>query len=149
MNWRNNTDRYGALSMALHWFMLLLLVAVYACMELRGFFPKGSDTREALKAWHYMLGLGVLGLSVGRLVMHAIGPDPRIIPSPQKWQMLSAKHMHFALYALMIGMPLAGWLILSAEGKPIPFFGLHAAAALYHHYIVRDNTLRRMMPSAE
>jgi cytochrome b561 len=28
----------------------------------------------------------------------------------------------------MIGMPLAGWLILSAEGKPIPFFGLQLPA---------------------
>lgn len=24
--------------------------------------------------------------------------------------------------------------------------GIHAAAALYHHYVVRDNTLRRMLP---
>jgi cytochrome b561 len=24
--------------------------------------------------------------------------------------------------------------------------GLHAAAALFHHYVVRDNTLRRMLP---
>ena len=79
----------------------------------------------------------------------------------------------------MICMPLAGWLILSAAGKPIPFFGLqlpalisenkdlaklirefhetlgkvgyfliglHAVAALFHHYVLRDNTLRRMLP---
>jgi cytochrome b561 len=32
--------------------------------------------------------------------------------------------VHLALYGLMIGMPLAGWLILSGEGKPILFFGL-------------------------
>ena len=38
--------------------------------------------------------------------------------------------MHVALYALMIGMPLAGWLILSAEGKPIPFFGLQLPALI-------------------
>ena len=25
--------------------------------------------------------------------------------------------------------------------------GLHAAAALFHHYFLRDNTLRRMLPS--
>ena len=79
----------------------------------------------------------------------------------------------------MIGMPIAGWLILSAEGKNIPFFGLelpalvgkdaqlaerieethelggtigywligiHAAASLFHHYILRDRVLARMMP---
>jgi len=85
------------------------------------------------------------------------------------------------LYGLMIALPLSGWLMLSAAGKPIPFFGwelpalvapnrslatavddvheaiatagywligLHAAAALFHHYIVRDNTLRLMLPGA-
>jgi cytochrome b561 len=79
--------------------------------------------------------------------------------------------MHFALYFLMIAMPLGGWLLLSAAGKPIPFFGLelpalvgaskslatlikeihevggtvgyfligfHTAAALFHHYVLRD-----------
>jgi cytochrome b561 len=38
--------------------------------------------------------------------------------------------MHLALYALMIFMPLAGWLLLSAEGKPIPFFGLQLPALI-------------------
>jgi len=79
----------------------------------------------------------------------------------------------------MIGMPVLGWFILSAAGKPIPFFGLelpalvaknkelasslkelhetigvlgyyligiHAIAALFHHYILKDNTLTRILP---
>jgi cytochrome b561 len=32
--------------------------------------------------------------------------------------------MHFALYALMIGMPIAGWLIVSAEGHSVMFYGI-------------------------
>lgn len=179
MSWRNSTTRYGSLSIALHWLMLLLIAAVYACIELREIFPKGSDPREALKAWHFMLGLSVLVLASLRVAVHMSGPVPRIVPEPPRWQALLAKLMHLALYALMIGMPLGGWLILSAEGKPIPFFGLslpalvgeskglaeltkelhetagtagyfliglHAAAALFHHYVVRDDTLRRMLP---
>jgi superoxide oxidase len=179
MNWRNTTDRYGSLSIGLHWSMLLLIAAVYACIELREFFPKGSDPREALKSWHFMLGLLVFILVWLRLALHAIGPTPRIEPESPKWQALAAKLMHFVLYALMIGLPLVGWLLLSAAGKPIPFFGLqlpaliaenkslaesikvaheaggtiayimiglHAFAALFHHYWVGDNTLRRMLP---
>jgi len=40
------------------------------------------------------------------------------------------------------------WLAPSAKGEPIPFFGveLPAAAAIYHHYSMRDNTLRLMLP---
>jgi len=177
--WLNSIRRYGSLSIGLHWLMLVLLAAVYASIELRELFPKGSDPREALKHWHYMLGLSVLVLVWLRLAVHMIGPVPRIEPEPASWQKLLAKLMHVALYVLMIGMPLAGWLILSAEGKPVPFFGLelpalvgenkdlakiadeihetagvvgywliglHTAAALFHHYVVRDDTLRRMLP---
>lgn len=129
MTWRNTSERYGSLSIGIHWLMLLLLAAVYASIELREFFPKGSSPREALKTWHFMLGLSVFFLVWPRLVLHAIGPTPRIEPEPPKWQALAAKLMHLALYALMIGLPLVGWLLLSAAGKPIPFFG-HQLPAL-------------------
>jgi len=36
----------------MHWLMFLLLVAVYACIELREFYPKGSDPRKAFKTLH-------------------------------------------------------------------------------------------------
>ena len=104
--------------------MLLLIVGVYACIELKGNFPKGSDTRELLKQWHFMLGLSVFALVWLRLLARAIAPTPAIQPAPPARQAIPAKLMHLALYGLMIGAPLAGWLILSAAGKPIPFFGL-------------------------
>ena len=177
--WRNSSAQYGSVSIALHWVMLLLLIAVYATIELRGMFPKGSDPREAMKAWHFMLGLAVFGLVWLRLLIQATaGPVPAIVPVQPRWQAASAKLMHALLYLFMIAMPILGWLVLSAEGKPIPFFGvslpallaenkesakslqeihetvgelgywligLHAAAALFHHYVVRDNTLSRML----
>ena len=182
MQWRNSTDRYGLLSIGLHWFMLFLLAAVYACIDLRELFPKGSDLREGLKAWHFMLGLSVLILASLRVVVHLTSTLPRVEPDPPDWQKLLAKLMHYALYGFMISMPLAGWLMLSAAGKTIPFFGLqwpaligesknveefikeihetggtvgyfligvHAAAALFHHYLLHDGTLRRMLPNPD
>lgn len=179
MNWRNSAKHYGWLPVGLHWLMLLLLVAVYATMELRGYYPKGSSTREALKAWHYMLGISVLALAALRIAVYFIGPVPAISPTPTKWQETGAKAMKVALYVFMFSMPVLGWILLSVKGEPIPFFGLqlpallnenkalaetleevheagatvgyfliglHAAAALYHHYLLRDDTLRRMLP---
>ena len=130
MNWKNTPSRYGSLSIALHWLMLILIAAVYACIELKGNFPKGSDTRELLKQWHFMLGLSVFALVWLRLLARAIAPAPKIEPALPAWQAVPAKLMHAALYALMIGAPLAGWLILSAAGKPIPFFGLELPALI-------------------
>lgn len=171
--------RYTSASIALHWAMLLLIAAVYSLMEFRDIFPRGSDPREAMKAWHYTLGLTVFGLVWLRLLARLIGGTPPITPAPPAWQARLGGLVHILLYALMIGMPLGGWLILSAEGDPIPFFGLtlppltgpneqlaeliedihetgaeagyvlialHAAASLVHHYFLKDDTLRRMLP---
>ncbi len=112
-----------------------------------------------------------------RLVLRFSQPYPAIEPTPAVWQHKLAALVHLAIYAFMIAMPLVGWLILSAEGKVIPFFGfelpaliaansesaelfeeihelvaqvgyaligLHAVAAIFHHHIVKDNTLKRM-----
>ncbi len=182
MSWKNNSIRYGSLSIGIHWLMLLLFIGVYACTELRTLYPKGSDLREALKTWHYMLGLLVFLLVWLRLVARFSGPTPDILPAPPAYQQMASRLLHLTLYALMIVMPLLGWLALSVAGKHVPFFGLelppltgenkdlvktieevhetigtigyyliglHAAAALYHHYLVRDNTLRRMLPGRE
>lgn len=123
MSWKNTTVRYGSLSIGLHWLMLLLFIAVYALIELREIYPKGSDPREAMKTWHFMIGMLIFWLTWLRLAARFSGPTPDIAPVPPNWQQLLAKLVHLALYALMIGMPLGGWLLLSAAGKPIPFFG--------------------------
>jgi cytochrome b561 len=152
------------------------------CADLREIFPKGSDLREGMKVWHNMLGLLVFALVWLRLVMLLSGTRPVDDSQSPQWQKFMAKLMHAALYALMIALPLTGWLLLSASGKPIPFFGLdlpplmgsdksvsrfikeihefggkagyaliglHAAAALFHHYVTRDNTLLRILPRRE
>lgn len=172
-------NRYSTALIGVHWLTLVLLIAVYTLIELHDSFPKGSSTRELVKTWHFMLGLSVFALVLLRLPLRLILRAPPITPAPTPWQLRAALAMHVALYALLLGLPLLGWLTLSAKGSAIPFFGLdlpplltpdkalartlkqihefmgnlgywliglHAAAALYHHYLLRDDTLRRMLP---
>ena len=80
MSWKNTNQHYGTLSIALHWLMFLLMVAVYATIELRELFPKGSDPREALKSLHFMLGLNVLLLVVLRIYAKVTSATPIIKP---------------------------------------------------------------------
>lgn len=180
MTFKNSRTRYGSYAIALHWLMLLLLVAVYASMELRDLVPKGSELRANLKTLHFLLGLSVLALVAVRLcVRWGVGAAPAIEPPVAVWMGWAARLMHYALYAFMIAAPILGWLALSAAAKPVDLFGLplpmlvgtnealsrqfkdihealttagyvliglHAAAALLHHYVIRDNTLMRMLP---
>ncbi|MBQ0742928.1 MAG: cytochrome b [Pseudomonas sp.] len=124
MKYMKTPTRYHGLSIALHWLMLILIAAVFACMELKGNFPKGSGIREGLKLWHFGLGISVLMLVCIRLLTRLLTTNPADPNdmSPQ-WQKLAATAMHLALYAWMIAMPLLGWLILSAEGKHVAFLG--------------------------
>jgi cytochrome b561 len=130
MSWKNTNSHYGTLSIALHWFMFLLMAAVYAAIELRELFPKGSDPREALKTLHFMLGLSVLLLVTLRIYARVSTPTPMIVPGVSRAQHLAAKLGHLSLYGLMIAMPILGWLMLSAAAKPIPFFGLELPALI-------------------
>lgn len=169
-------EKYTPLRVALHWLMALLLVAVYATIDLHEMFPKGSDLRGALRTWHFTLGMTVLGLVVLRILAHWAQPAPPPLAGPA-WQLTLARLVHAGLYLLMIAMPLAGWLAQSAAGKPVMFYGLelpmligldkalshqikevheamgtagyfiiglHALGALFHHHVLKDNTLRRI-----
>lgn len=69
-------EKYTSLRVGVHWLMVLLLVAVYAAMELRDFFPKESSVKEGLKTWRFMLGLSVLPLVVLRLLARWTQPGP-------------------------------------------------------------------------
>ncbi|HSC68355.1 MAG TPA: cytochrome b [Cellvibrio sp.] len=177
MNKPDSISRYSPILIGLHWFMFLLLVAVYVTMECRGIFPKGSEPRELMKALHFMLGISVLVLVVIRLGVRLSSPIPAIVPAPKPLESLLAKLVHLSLYVFMLFMPIAGWIILSAEGHAVPFFGLelpplvgedhdlaeqvehwhglvgeigyyliglHVVAGLFHHYVKRDNTLKRI-----
>lgn len=169
--------RYRPALVALHWLTLLLLVGVYATMELRGLFPRGSDARAAMKTTHYFLGMSVFALTWGRLLLRLVSPTPPIRPQPPAWQRALAAAMSFALYGLLLAMPVLGYLLLNADGaapslpgwelprliaaqpglvEPLESWhegialagywlvAIHALAALYHHYVVHDDTLVRM-----
>jgi len=171
--------RYAKLSIYLHWLMLALFVGVYACIELKGFAPRGSTLRSALLGMHGIFGLGIFALVWIRLLGRLMYKTPVITPTPAGWQIGLSHLMHGLLYLLMIATPILAWLMLAAGGKPMPYFeffmpapiaidpalvkqikgwhewlgstgywliAMHAAAGLFHHYYVRDNTLRRMLP---
>jgi cytochrome b561 len=178
MTSNGNRAGIGRMLIAFHWLMLVLIVAAYLTIELKSIFPKGSASREAMATAHYMLGLSVFILVWLRLLARSRHPFPRPELTQPGWQLRLRNLVHCALYVLMIGVPLLGWITLGAKGTSIAVFGhhlpalvsksailakwckemhqtvatfgylligLHAAAALYHHFIKGDDTLRLMV----
>ena len=124
MSYLNTKERYGTLSIALHWLMVLLFIGVYAAIEFSDSFPKGSETRGLLKSLHFSFGMSILILVWLRLIARLIAPTPDIVPAIPAWQHMLSKLIHLVLYIFMIAMPLAGYIGRMLAGKVTYLFGI-------------------------
>jgi cytochrome b561 len=178
----NTEERYGVISIVLHWSMALLLFALL----LLGFYmvnlpDAGFDMRKIrLILLHKEIGIFAFLLAIVRVIWRSSNALPILNVSIPFWQKVAARFVHLVFYACMLGLPLTGWWMSSAKGIPVSFFGwfalpdilaydenlfqllvdihrwlgftmvalilLHAGAALRHHLILKDGTLRKMLP---
>ena len=147
----------------------------------------GHDSIPALRAWmpgHKAIGVTVLALTLARVawrLAHRPPPLPATVPPVER---RVAHAVHWTFYALLILMPLSGWIMVSGPDhrRPLTWFGafdipylslgaaasdraatahgllgwlmlalvaLHIAAALRHHFLLRDATLVRMAPALD
>lgn len=126
---RNTADRWGGISIALHWLTLLaiagLVVVGFVMQEL-----PNSPSKIQVYALHKSVGLTVLALTVLRLLWRLVAGTPAPVPGTPRWQSFVAQATHGALYVILLAMPLSGWLYNSASGFPLKWFGLFALPKL-------------------
>lgn len=119
---RDLPSRYGFVAMTLHW---LIAAAIIANIVLILTMPEGrTPTHRMMMGWHMSVGLTVLVLSIARLVWRWMNPVPPPPHGLNRWIHVSGTAMHHLLYTLMVAIPLAGWLLVSANGYSPPWFGL-------------------------
>jgi len=119
-------ERYGRTAVILHWTVALLISAalVLAWVLPRRNAPDYSMWLELHKA----VGMLVLVFVVPRLVWRLGNPvAPARSLTPLEGQL--SELTHWALYAIMVIIPLTGYLFSSAEGQHLDFFGLFTAAS--------------------
>lgn len=179
MTLRNTVQRYGLVAITLHWLAAITVFALFGLgwwmTELNLYHPWYYKA----PALHKSIGLLLLAVMVFRLVWRWINPLPAPLPTHSRFERIAASLVHGLLYLLLFTVMLSGYLISTADGRPIEIFGvvaipatitsipeqedvagkihlilasvlivlalLHAAAALKHHFVDRDNTLRRML----
>ena len=124
MSWKNTADHWGAVSKLLHW-LIVLLVLVLAVVGL----TMGELPKTPKYFWVYTLhkstGITVLALVLVRIAWRLYAGAPKPVPGTPTWQARIASLTHLALYALLLAMPLSGWLYDSASGlRPFRWYGL-------------------------
>lgn len=120
------SERYGPAAITMHWVVAILLAAalVLAWVLPRKSAP-GYDTMLEL---HKSVGMMVLALVVLRLLWRLVNPvAPAAGLTPLETRLSGLTH--WALYAVMLFIPLSGYLFASAQGQPLDFLGLFPVAS--------------------
>ena len=174
------TQRYTGVAIGLHWLIGLMILGSFG-VGLYMVDLSLSPTKLRLYSWHKWAGVTIFTLVLIRCLWRITHAAPLLPPEMPRWQRLAAEASHYFLYALMIAIPLSGWLMSSAKGFQTVYFGVlpipdllvknealgetlalvhkflnftmiaivivHVAAALKHHFIDKDDILRRMLPA--
>ena len=156
---------YSGVQIGLHWiiaamvgFQLFFGESMTAVVDAADENAQASTFDQTMAGAHLWVGVAILALVLVRLVVRLIkgAPEPA---SDNGLLALAAKVTHWLFYAFLVAMPATGLVARYVDdsfgdvhslGKPIliVMIGVHALAALYHQFIVKDGTLRRMLVPA-
>ncbi|MDP2031146.1 MAG: cytochrome b [Thiobacillus sp.] len=115
--------RYSTPAIVLHWLVALLIFVG---------FPLGvymsdlalSPTKLQLYSYHKWIGISVLLLAGARVAWRLTHRPPPLPASVVRWQRQASALVHGLLYVLILAIPLSGWLMSSAKGFPVVWFGV-------------------------
>jgi cytochrome b561 len=173
---------YSTAARKFHWVttaFVFILIPIGVYMKDRGETTNFDALTNTLYSNHKLGGFILLWLVVARLAYRLIKGAPADAPSLNGMQRAIAHLTHWSMYALLLTVPMLGWIGVSlypALGIPGGFslpaltspnetaaktvfflhkisgialaglIVLHIGAALFHHLVVKDNVLRRMLP---
>lgn len=114
-------SRYSAVAILLHW---LIAAAIVFLVPLGIYMHELPREEAALKFELYQLhksvGVTVLVLSALRLIWRLLHPAPALPAKMKRWEVALAKLTHLAFYALMLGIPFLGWIMVSTDDFNVP-----------------------------
>lgn len=176
---RNTATEYGLVAILLHWTIGVAVIGLFGLGLWIGDLDYYDAWYQRGPALHKGLGVLLFILVVVRLLWRRLNVQPAPVPTHSVRERRLARLAHLSLHVLLVGTMLAGYLISTADGRPVDVFGLfqlpatlsgidgqediagevhellafaligvtvlHAAAALNHHFIDRDRTLKRML----
>ena len=116
-------ERYNRTAIALHWLIALLIFAVFPLGVYMHDLPL-SPTKLQLYSYHKWIGITILLWAVVRIVWRVTHRPPALPVGTPAWEILVSHLTHWALYLLILVVPISGWLMSSAKGFQTVWFGL-------------------------
>jgi cytochrome b561 len=122
--------RYTLTAQAFHWIVAALMLAILPLAWVMVSMPREAPSRELIYTIHKSIGLTILALVALRLLWRATHPAPPLPGRMARWERGAAFASHWLLYLILIGMPVSGYLLSSAGGNPVSYFGLFDLPAI-------------------
>ncbi len=114
----DQTTRYSRSAMLLHWAIALLLIFNFGLGERTEDLKRGPELFWVMQL-HKSIGITVLLLSLWRLGLRLVTPRPAKVADSRLAQLLSTA-VHWGFYAVMIIVPLSGWVLVSTAKVQLP-----------------------------
>jgi cytochrome b561 len=154
-------SHYSAIQVTLHWVVVFLVafqfVAHGGIEEAWTSVSTGGNTRPPLLAFlHIVAGTLILFLALLRIYLRRLRGVPEAPADDPKVLQVLAEAVHFAIYALLLMMPVSGaaaWFFVSEGAAVVHRFlqnvllgviAIHVVGALFQHFVRRSDVLIRM-----
>ena len=115
--------RYTGTTIALHWAVAALIASAFVVGLIAVGLPV-SPQKLKLFSWHKWIGVSVALLALARIAWRLRHPGPALPAGMRRWEQQVATGTHVLLYALLLAVPATGWLMSSAAGFPVVYFGV-------------------------
>lgn len=171
---KSSNQTYGTMAVCIHWVSAILVIVLIGT-GFRAGYAENLVAKASLLRIHLPVAALVLALTVWRLIWWwRFDYKPSEVEGLPAWQSFVARWTHRGLYLLIFVMLGSGIAMSVMSGLPNALFGtapfpelaelppravhgfaavliaaavlLHAAAACYHHWVLKNRTLKRMLP---
>ena len=127
--------RYTSAARSFHWITALIIFAIVPLGWIFAEFKTQPDNKSVFEApipgspadyssLHKTLGLLIIAIVVARIAYRIANPPPALPGRMAEWEKVFASASHWLLYAILIVMPVSGYIMSSGGKYPISIVGL-------------------------
>lgn len=127
--WRNTRQGYGIVAIAFHWVVAIAVFGLFGLglwMVDLTYYDSWYRTAPSI---HKGVGALLFLVVVLRLLWRLVTPQPLPEPTLSRFERVASRVVHGLLYVLLFGIMASGYLISTADGRPIDVFGLFQVPA--------------------
>lgn len=125
-----SADRYDSAARLFHWTIAALVVVTMPIGITMNEILGEGRAQDVLYVIHELIGVTIFALMLARLLWRLGRGAPSPSPALKPFEVWASRAVHWALYLVLLAMPVTGYLLVVAGGYPLTWFDLFAVPRL-------------------